>query len=90
MWMLYDHGRHGTVLSAEGVEELHSNPAAVEHLMAKAGSTFILQLTSDDKRGPFHHQKCNFLQNGSIASGLLPAQADAVFFVREVTEPVEQ
>ena len=58
--------------------------------MAKAGSTFILQFTSDDKREPFHHQKCNFLQNGSIASGLLPAQADAVFFVREVTEPVEQ
>jgi erythromycin esterase-like protein len=87
IWMLYDHGRHGTVLSAAGVEELDSNPAAVEHLMAKVGSTFVLQLTSNDKRGPLHHEKCNFLQNGSIASGLLPAQADAVFFVREVTEP---
>jgi erythromycin esterase-like protein len=90
MWMLYDHGRHGTVLQAEGVEELHSNPAAVEHLMAKVGSTFILQLTSDDKKGPFYRQKHNFLQNGSIASCLLPAQTDAVFFVREVTEPVKQ
>jgi erythromycin esterase-like protein len=89
MWMLYDHGRHGTVLSAAGAEEIQSNPAAVEHLMAKAGSTFVLQLKSDDKNGPFHRQKCNFLQNGSIASGLLPAQADAVFFVREVTEPVK-
>jgi hypothetical protein len=58
--------------------------------MAKAGSTFILQLGLDSKRDPFHHQKCNFLQNGSIASGLLPAQADAVFFVRKVTEPVKQ
>ena len=87
IWMLYDHGRHGTVLSAVGVEELDSNPAAVEHPMAEAGSTFVLQLTSDDERGSLHHEKCNFLQNGSIASGLLPAQADAVFFVREVTEP---
>ncbi|MDH3216050.1 MAG: erythromycin esterase family protein [Candidatus Krumholzibacteria bacterium] len=87
IWMLYDHGRHGTVLSPAGVEDLDSNPAAVEHLMAKAGSIFVLQLTSGDKRGPLHNEKCNFLQNGSIGSGLLPAQADAVFFVREVTEP---
>jgi erythromycin esterase-like protein len=90
IWMLYDHGRHGTVLSAEGVADLPSNPDAVEHLMAEAGSKFMLQLAPGGRQGPFQHEKCNFLQNGSIASGLLSAQADAVFFVREVGELVEQ
>ena len=90
IWMLYDHGRHGTVLSPEGVADLPSNPASVEHLMAKVGSKFMLQLAPDGRQGPFQRQKHNFLQNGSIASGLLSAQADAVFFVKEVNELTER
>lgn len=90
IWMLYDHGRHGTVLSAAGVEDLPSNPATVEHLMAEVGSMYMLQLSPDGRQGPFRGRKNNFLQNGSIASGALSAQADAVFFVREVSELKER
>ena len=86
IWMLYDHGRHGTVLSAAGAEDLESNPASVEHLMAGVGSTYVLRLSPDGRPGPFQRRKTNFLQNGSIASGVLSDQADAVFFVREVSE----
>jgi erythromycin esterase-like protein len=86
VWMMYDHGRHGTILSPEGVGIVESNPACVEHLLARVGGLFLLPLGSGEDGESFLQEKQHFLQNGSIASGVIAEQADALFFVREVTE----
>lgn len=89
VWMMYDHGRHGSILSPEGVADVLSNPASVEHLLSEAGAFFVLPLTSGDKGESFLDEESNFLQNGSLASGVIAKQADALFFVREATELAE-
>ncbi len=88
VWMMYDHGRHGSVLSPEGVAEVPSNPICVEHLLSEVGASFFLPLNSGEEGELFLHEEQNFLQNGSVASGVIARQADALFFVREVTELV--
>lgn len=87
VWMTYDHGWHGSVLLAEGIEQVSSDPVRIEHLLAKAGSSFFLLLDSGDPREAYMRQERNFLQNGATASGILTTQADALFFVAEVTAP---
>ena len=86
IWMLCDHGRHGQVVLAEPGEELRSNPLAMEHLLAKAGAMFFLPLHSNDPRRSYLDQQRNFLQNGQLASGVVTQQADAIFFVADVSE----
>ncbi len=88
IWMLYDRGRHGRVSTQRGgeliVEEIASDPARVEHLLARAGSVFLLPLGTADRRAAYLNQRLNFVQNGRSASGVLPKQTDAIFFVSEV------
>ncbi len=86
VWMMYDHGVHGFVLKPEGFEHVPSNPASVEHLLAKVGEYFFLPLSSDEDGISFLQEKRNFLQNGSIAHGVIAKHADALFFVREVNK----
>ena len=87
MWLLYDRGRHGNIMLEAGFEEVQSDPRRIEHLLAKAGSAFFLPFHSNDPREAYLDQDLNFVQNGSIASGYLMEQADAVFFVAEVRAP---
>ncbi len=88
IWMTYDHGRHGAVLLAEGVEEVPSDPSRIEHLFARIGSPFFLPLNAINS--PYLDQERNFNQNGSTASCFLTAQADAIFFIPQVTEMNER
>jgi erythromycin esterase-like protein len=90
MWMMYDHGRHGSILLPEGVAEVPSNPLCVEHLLSEVGESFFLPLNSGEEGESFLHEPHNFLQNGSVASAVIAEQADALFFVREVTELLEK
>ncbi len=85
IWMMYDHGRHNVVTQPEAIEEMQSNPSTVEHLLAQAGSVFYLPLGTGDDREGFLKERQQFLQNGEIANGVIADQADALFFVREVT-----
>jgi len=85
IWMMYDHGRHNAITLPAAIEEVQSNPSTVEHLLAKAGSVFYLPLGTGDKREGFLHERQQFLQNGAMAHGVIADQADALFFVREVT-----
>lgn len=85
IWMMYDHGRHNVVTQPEAIEEVQSNPSTVEHLLAQAGSVFYLPLGTGDEREGFLQERQQFLQNGAIANGVIADQADALFFVREVT-----
>ena len=88
IWMTYDHGRHGAVLLAEGVEEVPSDPSRIEHLFARIGSPFILPLNT--LKTPCLDVESNFNQNGSTASCFLKAQTDAIFFIPQVTELKER
>jgi hypothetical protein len=90
IWMMYDHGRHGSILSPEGIADVPSNPVSVEHLLSEVGEFFSLPLNSGEEGESFLHEKQHFLQNGSIASGVIAQQADALIFVREVTELMEE
>jgi erythromycin esterase-like protein len=86
VWMTYDHGWHGSALLAEGAEQVSSDPVRIEHLLAKAGSSFFLPFDSGDPREAYMRQERNFVQNGATASGVLANQADALFFIAEVTQ----
>jgi erythromycin esterase-like protein len=91
VWMLYDHGRHGKLLHNTAVEEQVSSSArAIEHLLAEAGSAFLLPLHTGDARESYLDQMRDFRQNGRPASGILKRQADAIFFVAEVNPPGRQ
>jgi erythromycin esterase-like protein len=85
VWMTYDHGRHGTVLIEAGVEDVPSRPGSVESFLARAGPVFFLPLNSGDGREAFLRKEIDFNQNGSVSSAIVPDQADAIFFVREVS-----
>jgi hypothetical protein len=87
IWLLYDHGRHGNILLEAGFEEVESDPGRIEHLLARAGPLYFLPFHSNDPREAFLDEDLNFVQNGSLASGRLLQQADAVFFTAEVKAP---
>ena len=84
-----DHGRHGSIRVPEGGQERPSNPASVEHLLAEAGEICFLPLNSAEDGGSYLLETRQFLQIGPIASGVIAEHADALFFVREVTELLE-
>jgi hypothetical protein len=86
-WMTYDRGWHGAVLLAEGAEEVKSDPARVEHILARLDSPFILQIDGGSSMGSFLETEHGFNQNGSTASGIIKDQTDAIFFIPEVTVP---
>jgi hypothetical protein len=89
VWLTYDHGRHASVLLQEVVEDVPSHEGSFESYLAQAGSVYFLAMDAADERADFLQQDMNFKQNGSLASGQPATQADAIFFVREVTEPRE-
>ena len=85
IWMLYDHGLHANVTLETVFEKVASSPARIEHLMAKAGFMFFLPFFSGDPREAYLNQELNFVLNGNLGNGFLKKQADAIFFVSEVT-----
>jgi erythromycin esterase-like protein len=85
IWMTYDHGRHGTVLTESGVGQVASTPGTVESLLARVGPAFYLPLDSADPRASYVSAERNFLQNGSVASACLSEQIDMLVFFSEAT-----
>lgn len=87
IWMLYDRGKRGNVLYGSGFQAVPSDPKRIEHVLAKAGTLFLLPLNNNDPRKTRLERTVNFVQNGSAGSGLLCRQADALYFVAEVSVP---
>lgn len=87
IWMLYDHGRRGNVMMESGYQTVESDPERIEHILARAGSMFLLPFRGTDRRESYLDETVNFVQNGRTGSGLLARQADAVFFVSVVSLP---
>jgi erythromycin esterase-like protein len=84
-WMLYDHGTSVRAFAADPVFSVPSHPDRVEHLLARIAPVLVLPLGDDDPRAAWLDEDRNFVQNGDYASGRLRRQADAIFFVEEVT-----
>ncbi len=85
IWMLYDYGRHGNMWNDSFYEDVPSHPLRVERLLTKAGLRFILPFHSQDPREQYLDDDRNFVANGRLAHGFIKSQADAIFFVSEVT-----
>ncbi|UCD76008.1 MAG: erythromycin esterase family protein [Phycisphaerales bacterium] len=86
IWFTYDHGRHGNITLPEGFEDVPSNPARFESLLARAcDGPCMLPLNGVGAGSAYLDEPRNFLQNGSTASGMIKRQADAIFFIPEVT-----
>jgi len=88
IWMLYDHGRHAKLMMETIIEkDVTSNPYVVEHILARAGSTFFLPFHTGDPRESYVLRPHDFLMNGRPVGGVIRNQADAICFVAEVHEP---
>jgi len=85
IWMLYDYGRHGNMWNDSFYEDVPSHPLRVESLFTKAGLRFILPFHSQDPREQYLDEDRNFVANGRLAHGFIRSQANAIFFVSEVT-----
>jgi erythromycin esterase-like protein len=85
IWMLYDYGRHGNMWNESFYEEVPSHPLRIERLFTKAGLHFILPFHSRDPREQYLDEDRNFVANGRLGHGFIRDQADAIFFVSEVT-----
>lgn len=85
IWMLYDHGRHANMMLESAFEDVPSHPSRIESLFAQAGSVFLLPFHSQDPREKYVDSERYFVLNGRLGKGYLKSQADAVFFVSEVT-----
>jgi len=85
IWMLYDHGRHGNMWNESFYEEVPSHPLRIESLFTKAGLRFILPFHSRDPREQYLNENRNFVANGGLGHGFIRSQADAIFFISEVT-----
>jgi hypothetical protein len=85
IWMLYDYGRHGNIWNESFYEDVPSHPHRIEHLFTKAGLCFILPFHSRDPREQYLDEDRNFVANGRLGHGFIRNQADAIFFVSEVT-----
>jgi len=86
IWMLYDHGRHANVMRRDVYEDVASHPNRIEHIMAKAGSNYLLPLFTGDSRETYLDSEKGFVLNGRIGKGYIRNQADAIFFVKQVHE----
>jgi erythromycin esterase-like protein len=85
LWMLHDRGWLLNPMAAEPVEELRSDPARVEHLLARAGSTFLLPLHTGAAGERYLAGKRRFSYFSWYETATLTRQTDALFFIDEIT-----
>lgn len=87
VWMLYDHGRHLDPYSRTYVRKVSSRRGTIESDLARVGSILLLPLHSGDRRESFLQKKRRFVAHGqSVVSTVFSDQADAIFFLAEVSE----
>jgi erythromycin esterase-like protein len=89
IWMLYDHGAMLNPMNADLIETLESDPERVEHAMAKAGSTYLLPLGTDEKGERYLAQPRNYSYFTWFETGTLTKQTDALFFL-DVVSPLHE
>jgi len=90
IWMLFDRGRHGNIHVEGAVENIGSPRGAIERIFARAGPRYLLPFHSGDRREAYLGETHTLLLSGAPGRTALADQADAVFFVAEVTESAER
>ena len=88
--MLFDRGRHGNIHVEGAVENIRSPRGAIEQIFARAGQRFFLPFHSADPREAYLDEPHTLLLSGAPGRTALGKQADAIFFVAEVTESAER
>lgn len=87
IWMFYDRGRHLDAYSKPYVKKVASRRGTINHLLAKAGTLFVLPLHSGDSRESYLHQARDFVVNGEFrANAVLTEQVDVLFLMAQVSE----
>jgi hypothetical protein len=82
IWMLYG---QGSLMASKGPRTVRLQGDTVESLLARVGDRFLLPLNDVDPQARAILSHANVrLMGGSYVSGDLIAQADAIYFVREV------
>lgn len=85
IWLLFDRGEHGVTRLADPIRRFPTIPGSVEHLLAGAGPAFLLPFGSGDPREAWLDEPRTVRFMTQPARARLPAETDAVFFVREAT-----
>jgi erythromycin esterase-like protein len=88
IWLLFDHGQHYPhPMDPHKREDVESDPARLEHVLAEIGQAYMLPLQTDDSRAELLDQKWDYW-TGAAAHRCIPRrQADVIFFLREVGQP---
>jgi hypothetical protein len=82
IWMLYG---QGTLMMPRGPLTIRVHSDTIESLLARVGDRFLLPLNDVDPRAKAILSKANLRFSwGSYASADLTAQADAIYFTRDV------
>jgi erythromycin esterase-like protein len=89
IWMLHDHGWLLNPMAPEPLEELRSDPERVESLLVRAGSTFVLPLHTGARPERYLDRKRRLSYFSWYETATLTVQADALFFLDEIT-PLEE
>ena len=85
IWMLHDRGELLNPMNPDLFELLESDPARVESLMAKAGSTYVLPLGTSGPGEQYLATKRNYSYFSWYETGTLTLQTDAIFFLDEIS-----
>lgn len=85
IWMLHDHGR-----SSQPFKNLpstyHSQPGSLNAILSEIGETFILPTISSDPRARLLSREMDIVGlYNAIYRTVIAKQADAIFFVRQVS-----
>jgi dienelactone hydrolase len=81
LWMLYG---QGSSMASKGPRTMRMHGDTVESLLAQVGDRFLLPLNDIDPQARAILSHANVLMGGAYASTDLTAQADAIYFVRDV------
>jgi len=85
VWLLFDIGYHGEPMANEPLRRIRGRSGDVERLLGKAGDLYFLPLADNDPRASFLDEPRELLCGGFRPRCVLREQADAVFFVKEVS-----
>lgn len=81
IWMVYS---QGSLMAAQGPQTVRPHGDTVESLLAQVGDRFLLPLNDIDPEARTILSHANVFMGGAYASTDLTAQADALYFVKEV------
>ncbi len=87
VWLLYQGGANGGHQCPRKECRIRLGRDRIETQLAQAGESYILPLQGAGGRESYLSSRRQFVLNARYGAGILPRQADAIFFVRTVSPP---